>query len=142
MKYIAIDYGTKRTGIAVSDPKGILAFPRQTLVMTTRENFFSELLEVIHNEAPNALVIGFPVLLDGSETCITRQVRNFITRLSHYITLPIFLMKEVLSTYAAKSDLQARGYQHSKLKAVVDQQAAVHILQSFLDQPNEDRMKL
>lgn len=142
MKYIGIDYGTKRTGIAVSDPRGILAFPRKTLVMTTRKKFFLELFEVIRIEDPHALVIGLPVLPNGSETRITRQVYNFINRVVHHITLPTFLMKEILSTYAAKLDLQSMTYNYKKLKAIVDQQAAVHILQSFLDQPKESRIKL
>lgn len=142
MKYLAIDYGTKRTGIAISDSMGILAFPKQLIIMKTQKEFFITLEKLIHIESPDALVIGFPVLFDGSETFITRQVRNFIKRLLRQITLPVFLMKEILSTYEAKLDLQSIGYSRTKMRSVLDQQAAVRILQSFLDQSENDRVQL
>ena len=63
MKYLAIDYGQKRTGIAVSDGGGSMAFPRKTIQMRTREAFFEELLALIEAEAPDAVVIGLPLNL-------------------------------------------------------------------------------
>ena len=60
MKYLAIDYGQKRTGIAVSDTGGSMAFPRKTILMRTRAAFFEELLALIEAEATDAIVIGFP----------------------------------------------------------------------------------
>ena len=81
MKYLAIDYGQKRTGIAVSDSGGSMAFPRRTIQMRTREAFFEELLALLEAEAPDALVIGLPVNLDGEETLTTRQTRNFAKNL-------------------------------------------------------------
>lgn len=142
MKYIAIDYGTKYTGIAVSDSMGVFAFPKQSIMMTTRKEFFTKLVELIYAESPDALVVGLPVLFDGSETLITRQVKNFIKRLKHKIMLPVFLMKEILSSYEAKLDLQAVGYRKNKIKSVLDQQAAVRILQSFLDQSESERVRV
>ena len=58
MKYLAIDYGQKRTGIAVSDTGGSMAFPRKTILMRTRAAFFEELLALIEAEATDAIVIG------------------------------------------------------------------------------------
>ena len=140
MKYLAIDYGQKRTGIAVSDSGGSMAFPRRTIQMRTREAFFEELLALLEAEAPDALVIGLPVNLDGEET--TRQTRNFAKNLKKKTPLPIFWMEEALSSFEAEIDLRQAGRSAAKSRAVLDQQAAVRILQSFLDQPEGSRKAL
>ena len=124
MKYLAIDYGQKRTGIAVSDAGGRMAFPRKTILMNTRAAFFEELITLIEAEAPDAVVIGLPINLDGEESLTTRQARNFV---------------KSLSSYEAERDLRAAGRSAAKGRAVLDQQAAVRILQSFLDQPEDKR---
>lgn len=142
MKYLAIDYGQKRTGIAVSDSGGSMAFPRRTIQMRTREAFFEELLALLEAEAPDALVIGLPVNLDGEETLTTRQTRNFAKNLKKKTTLPIFWMEEALSSFEAEIDLRQAGRSAAKSRAVLDQQAAVRILQSFLDQPEGSRKAL
>ena len=67
MKYLAIDYGQKRTGIAVSDTGGSMAFPRKTILMRTRAAFFEELLALIEAEATDAIVIGLPINLNGED---------------------------------------------------------------------------
>ncbi|HIW79126.1 MAG TPA: Holliday junction resolvase RuvX [Candidatus Bilophila faecipullorum] len=142
MKYLAIDYGQKRTGIAVSDSGGSMAFPRRTIQMRTREAFFEELLALLEAEAPDALVIGLPVNLDGEETLTTRQTRNFAKNLKKKTPLPIFWMEEALSSFEAEIDLRQAGRSAAKSRAVLDQQAAVRILQSFLDQPEGSRKAL
>ena len=86
MKYLAIDYGQKRTGIAVSDTGGSMAFPRKTILMRTRAAFFEELLALIEAEATDAIVIGLPINLDGEESLTTRQVRNFSKSLARRTT--------------------------------------------------------
>jgi len=103
MKYLAIDYGQKRTGIAVSDGGGSMAFPRKTIQMRTREAFFEELLALIEAEAPDAVVIGLPLNLDGEETLTTRQTRNFAKNLKKKTPLPIFWMEEALSSFEAET---------------------------------------
>ena len=142
MKYLAIDYGQKRTGIAVSDSGGSMAFPRRTIQMRTREAFFEELLALLEAEAPDALVIGLPVNLDGEETLTTRHTRNFAKNLKKKTPLPIFWMEEALSSFEAEIDLRQAGRSAAKSRAVLDQQAAVRILQSFLDQPEGSRKAL
>ena len=109
MKYLAIDYGQKRTGIAVSDTGGSMAFPRKTILMRTRAAFFEELLALIEAEATDAIVIGLPINLDGEESLTTRQVRNFSKSLARRTTLPLFWMEEALSSYEAERDLRDAG---------------------------------
>ena len=139
MKYLGIDYGVKRTGIAATDGGGRMAFPRRTIVMSTRDAFFAELLALIEEEAPAAIVVGLPLLYDGGETMTTRQVRNFVERLKRRTALPVYMIPELLSSYEAESDLREAGLGGRKLGAVLDQQAAVRILESFLNLPEEGR---
>ena len=139
MKYLAIDYGQKRTGIAVSDAGGRMAFPRKTILMHTRSAFFEELIALIEADAPDAVVVGLPINLDGEESLTTRQARNFAASLARRTPLPLFWMEEALSSFEAERDLRAAGRSAAKGRAVLDQQAAVRILQSFLDQPEDKR---
>lgn len=139
MKYIAIDYGTKRTGLAASDTGGNMAFPRMTLMMKTRDKFFTELLAFIEEEEPVAIVVGLPMSLSGEETLMSRQVRNFLARLRRRCDLPIFVITEALSSFEAELELRDAGLKGHEIDKVVDQQAAVRILESFLHLNEENR---
>lgn len=139
MKFIAIDYGTRRTGLAATDAGGRMAFPRRTVAMTTREAFFAELLAFITAENPVGVVVGLPTHVDGTETLMTRQVRNFVARLKRRCALPVYYMTEVLSSHEAEEDLRAAGLNSREARKVVDQQAAVRILETFLALPPEQR---
>ncbi|ABB37115.1 Holliday junction resolvase YqgF [Oleidesulfovibrio alaskensis G20] len=142
MKYLGIDYGTRRTGIAVTDGAGMMAFPRRTIVMSTRDAFFAELLSVVEEERPAGVVVGLPLLAGGEETLITRQVRNFVARLRRRSSLPVYLVAEELSSFEAGEDLREAGLSFREREAVVDQQAAVRILESFLNLPEDRRIPL
>lgn len=142
MKYLGIDYGTRRTGIAVTDGAGMMAFPRRTIVMSTRDAFFAELLSVVEKERPAGVVVGLPLLAGGEETLITRQVRNFVARLRRRSSLPVYLVAEELSSFEAGEDLREAGLSFREREAVVDQQAAVRILESFLNLPEDRRIPL
>lgn len=135
MKFLAIDYGQVRTGIAVSDAEGRMAFPRCTLhapAGSPKTLFFTQLLACIEREQPDALVVGLPVPQSGEDSLTTRQVRNFVERLKRRSPLPVYFMPEYLSSYAAEGDLEHAGLSAAQKKAVLDQQAAVCILESFL----------
>lgn len=143
MKYLAIDFGLQRTGIAVTDEGGRMAFPRTTVTpgkSGTRAAFFEALLDVLQREAPAALVVGLPLTGDGTDSLTTRQVRNFVKSLKRRTDLPVYWMNETLSSQAAESDLHEAGLFGRKASAVLDQQAAVHILESFLNLPPHARI--
>ncbi|MCR4666551.1 MAG: Holliday junction resolvase RuvX [Desulfovibrio sp.] len=135
MRFFCIDYGLERTGLAVSDPEGRLAFPVKTLFFSdfpTRKAFLDELACLITEALANALVIGLPLPLEGEETLICRQIRNIARRLSHRISIPIYFMNEALTSSLAEEYLRANGVRTKKWKAVLDQEAAVCILEFFL----------
>ena len=139
MKYLALDYGLRRVGVAVSDPEGRMAFPRCTLARDTRDGFFSEFLALLERERPDAVVLGLPLHVDGTECLTTRQVRNFAASLKRRMALPLYWIDEALTSRQAESDLREAGLSARAIKQVVDQQAAVRILETFLAQPENRR---
>lgn len=139
MKYLALDYGLKRVGVAVSDPEGRMAFPRCTLARDTRDGFFHDLLALLDRERPDAVVLGLPLHVDGTECLTTRQVRHFAASLGRRTPLPLYWINEALTSRQAESDLREAGLTARAIKQVVDQQAAVRILETFLAQPESER---
>ncbi len=135
MKYLAIDYGEKRTGIAVSDAGGAMAFARTTIRKTSKDAFWSALLGVIHDEGAEAIVVGMPKTADGGATLTVRQIRNFIGSLKRRCALPVFVMEETLSSFEAEAKLR----DIKKSRSGLDGAAAAGILESFLNLPPEKR---
>ncbi|MDR2696307.1 MAG: Holliday junction resolvase RuvX [Deltaproteobacteria bacterium] len=137
MKLLGIDYGQARTGIAITDAGGRMAFPRCVLRKDTRRTFFAQLCALIAAEAPQAIVVGLPLRDAGAESLSARQVRNFVRSLKRRVALPIYYMDELLSTHEAREHFREAG----RLPATgeLDQQAAVRILESFLNEPEARR---
>ncbi len=132
MKVLGIDFGTKRVGLAITDPERMFAFPFKVLERTTRDAMFSELIEIIENEKVDEIVIGLPLSLDGEDTLTTRQVRNFAASMERRIDLPIHLVDERLSSIAAEEELREAGLWDRKRKKNLDSQAAKVILETWL----------
>ena len=142
LKFVGVDYGLARTGLAVSDPEGRLAFPLATLRLedfSDRKAFLAALAERITETGAEAVVVGLPLMLDGQESLTTRQIRNVTERLKRRVPLPFYFMMEALSSEEAWADLREAGLKMRKRKAVLDQQAAVRILSSFLALAPQDR---
>lgn len=118
MRYLGIDYGAKRIGLALSDPEGRIAFPHSTV------RTLEEVLAVAQHEGVGAVVVGFPVPFHGRSSSQTRTVRAFAARLKSGLQLPIAFENEVFTTKLAERF-------SSREKA--DASAAALILQSYLD---------
>lgn len=142
MKYLAIDYGKARTGLAVSDPGETCCFPKKTLAMQGKEKFFTELLQFIQDESVEGIVVGLPLTNKGEDTETTRMVRNMTSRLRHRCDLPLFYMEEYLSSTEAEKRLKAMGKKGKEITQLVDQFAAVIILESFLNLSAPQRQNL
>lgn len=137
MKYLAIDFGEKRTGIAVSDSGGSMAFARTTIVKKTKDGFWADLLGIIRDENAETLVLGIPGTADGGETMVMRQIRNFAESLKRRCDLPVYYMEETLSSFGAETKLRDIG----KSRSGLDGAAAAEILESFLNLPEEKRTR-
>lgn len=140
MKYLAIDYGLKRTGIAVSDCGESMAFPRVAIAMRGKDAFFAELFAVAGEEGVEAFVVGLPRFLSGEESERTRMARNVAARLKRRSSLPVYFMEEALSSWDAESRLREAGKHGKELRNRIDSGAAVAILESFLALPDELRV--
>ncbi len=138
MKYLGIDFGIKRVGLAVSSNDGIHAFPLCTYERTTRDALFAFILETAEKENIQAFVIGLPLSMSGEDTLTTSQVRNFTQSLQRRTELPIYLIDETLSSFEAEDYIS--HVKPKNRKKILDQAAAMQILSSFLSY--EDKAKL
>lgn len=140
MKYIAIDFGIKRIGLAISSPNEVHIFPLCTYERTTRNALFDFLLNTFEKEGIEAIVIGLPLALDGSDTLTTSQVRNFSQSLKRRTSLPIYLINEALSSFEAEEELV--HMQFKKRKKILDQASAIRILSSFFSHTKKETLLL
>lgn len=124
MKYLAIDYGSKRVGTAVSDAGGSIAFPRT--VLPNDEQLFSALKRLIEDEKVETVVVGDTRSHSGGENPVTVAAETFVKKLETEIQLPIERVWEIWSSIEA-SRYAEKGNEHN------DAAAAAIILQRFLD---------
>ena len=117
-------------GVARSDPDGLLAVPLETLA---RPDALSGIVERVTEIAPLEVIVGLPIGLSGSDTASTEDARAFATELAELVDVPVRLVDERLSTVQAQSELRAAGRSQKNQRGVVDQAAAVILLQHALD---------
>ena len=128
---LGVDVGTVRVGVARSDLHGMLATPVETVQRgsgdTARVLALAAELEVLE------IVVGLPLALSGAETASTGDARRFAERLAVEGSFPVRLVDERLSTVSAHAQMRAAGRSQRQSRAVIDQAAAVIILQHALD---------
>jgi putative Holliday junction resolvase len=134
LRYLALDVGSKRIGIAVSDELGLTAQPVLTLERrrNPREDFRS-IARLCRRYAVAGILVGNPVKLDGAISSQAEKVQVFAAGLGELTGLPIHLWDERLTTHEAHQLLYEAGHARQDHQRVVDQVAATLILQSFLD---------
>lgn len=131
-RILAIDYGRKRIGLAISDELQITAQPLATLQRTNRRNDLRRLRELARTQGVVRILVGHPLNLDGSAGPMAAAAARFATRLQKELGLPVELVDERLSTWEAARTLQAtqsRGRQPAK----ADDVAAAIFLREYLD---------
>lgn len=131
MRYLAIDHGIKRTGLAICDAGERLASP--LCVFQGQTNLPEQIAQVVDREEVGAVVLGLPLNMDGSEGPQAQKVKAFAERLRQHIQVPIFFQDERLSSFGAREKLESTGLPKAKQRGLVDALAAAEILQSFLD---------
>ena len=128
---LGVDVGKVRVGVARCDPAGMLATPVETVSRTDDlERRFRELVE--EHEAVE-VIVGLPLSMSGGETASTADAREVAGRLARVAGVPVRLVDERLSTVGAQRALQAAGRNTRQSRSVLDQAAAVIILQHALD---------
>jgi len=128
---IGVDVGRARVGVARCDPDGLLATPVETLARDDR-TVASVLAHAAELEAIE-IIVGLPLSLSGADTPSTADARDFAAALAAASETPVRLVDERMSTVTAQRQLHATGRKTKGSRAVVDQVAAVIILQNALD---------
>lgn len=132
-KILAIDFGLKRTGLAITDDHAIIASPLTTIESSTLMDF---LLKLLSKEPISTIVLGYPTRLDGTDTHITENVRLLQEALvKQFPQCTIVLQDERFSSSRAMETIHFAGKKkHMKQKSLVDKLAATLILQDYLSQ--------
>ena len=142
-RFLGIDYGTKRIGVAISDENCVLAFPKN--ILKNDDNILETVGAIVLSENISEIVVGESVDFSGKLNALSGRIEVFILELSEKFKLPIHKQKEFLtSVEARKSKVGKKGLSpsqaHSKLKQTksgrIDASAAALILQRYLDKKN------
>lgn len=102
MRVVALDYGSARCGVAVSDPTGTLATPLEPILRPNTRKGFNRLLKAIREQAPATVVVGLPLSLSGHDSAQTREARTFAETLGNALNLPVELYDERFTTALAQ----------------------------------------
>lgn len=134
-KVIALDFGLKRTGIAMTDDLCIVASP---LIAIASEKLMEYLLELVPKELISTIVLGYPTRLDGSDSHITENVRLLKVELEkNFPNLPIVLQDEQFSSVVSRRSVYMAGKKkNQKDKGLIDKVSAAIILQDYLENLN------
>jgi putative Holliday junction resolvase len=128
---LGVDVGKARVGIALCDRDGLLATPVATLAREDADKRAFRILVDEHEVVE--IVIGLPLSLSGVDTASTTDAREFAAAVAHWVNVPVRLVDERLSTVSAQRALHSAGRRTKGSRAVIDQVAAVIILQNALD---------
>ena len=131
---LGIDYGDARIGVAATDDFGILAHPVETIDRSSTDAA-ARIARLCEIRGIRTLVVGLPLRMDGSEGDSAAKVRKFAAQLAEHVrTVPVVFVDETLTTASAAAKLQEAGRNARRRKAVIDQAAAVEILNTWMGQ--------
>ena len=131
MRYLALDLGDRRIGVAVSDTLGIVARPVEVFERASRKEDFAYIGALIKAYEVDSLICGLPLNMDGTEGPQAEWVRDYSGALADTLSIPVLLWDERLTTEDAKEILHAQGKPIEK--DWLDAVAAAVILQNYLD---------
>lgn len=123
MKVMALDFGSARTGVAVSDPTGVIARPLCVVERAASEDGLAELQRLVRDEQPEQIVVGHPLTMRGERGRQARATEQFAAALRERLDVPVVLFDERFTTDLA---------QQSPSSAPEDARAAAHLLSSYL----------
>lgn len=133
MRSLAIDFGEKRIGLAISDPEGQLAVPLTTLVRQDDRSVIRQIVEIARREGVERLVVGEPFNVDGTRGPAAARARGFGEKLAQKSGLPVEWIEETLTTVAATERLREAGVDPRREPARIDAVAAQILLEEALD---------
>ena len=132
-RILGVDFGSRRVGLALSDPGCVIAFPFRTLQVVDPSELVKDLVTLIGDLEVGKVVVGFPLGLKGQQTDQTAEVRKFVSVLRQRVSVPVDTVDERLTTVEATRSLQRQGFKPSREKHLIDETAAAILLQAYLD---------
>jgi len=136
MRILALDHGTRRIGVAVSDELKMIAQPLEFILAEPFADFLARLKELIREKQVELIVVGMPRNMDGSYGPAALKVQDFVAALKTAVPIPIQTLDERLTSVQANRFLIEGGVRREKRKEKVDKTAAAILLQSYLDSSN------
>ena len=133
VRLIGLDVGTKTIGLALSDTRGVIATPLDTIRRRRFGEDMARLFTIVDTHGIGGLVIGLPLTLAGGDGPRTQSVRQFARNLLALRDLPIVFWDERLSTAAVTREMIAHDMTRKRRAQIVDRVAAAYILQGYLD---------
>jgi putative Holliday junction resolvase len=134
-RYLALDYGRRRIGLAVADEMGIAPRPLLTLQRKNRREDLRRLRQIALEQGAARIIVGLPLNMDGSRGDMAEEAARFARRLERELGLPVFLFDERLSSWEVES--AARGGAGRKRAKHLDAEAAAVILKDYLDRERD-----
>jgi putative Holliday junction resolvase len=129
VRVVALDYGSARCGVAVSDPTGVLATPLDPVLKPAGRKGMGQILAMVRELEADRVVVGLPLRLDGGDSDQTREAREFAAVLERRLGgTPVELYDERFTTRLAQRDSEG-----AKARTSEDSRAAAHLLSSWLD---------
>jgi len=139
MRYLAIDHGSRRIGLAICDARETIASPLR--VLDGRKDVLAEIAGIVEAEGVEGIVLGLPLNMDGSEGPQAAKAKAFGEQLGRRIGLPIHMQDERLSSFGAAEKLESAGLSRAHRRDRLDAVAAAEILQAFLDDRGADECR-
>lgn len=136
-RLVALDLGTKRIGVAVSDEFQLTTRALETIVRTGWKKLLLQIKEILADFDAVTLVLGLPLNTDGSESKMSQEARRLARNFSLSLKIPVVLQDERVTTYEARGRLWKQGIAGKELKTRVDSEAAAIILSDFIEFRNQ-----
>ena len=133
MKYLGLDLGTKTLGVSISDKTGVIASFYDSFRYSSEDELLDRIKSIVLKEEISKIVLGLPKNMNGSLGFRAQDTISFKERLESYVSIPVLLQDERLTTRVATDVLINADLSRKKRKEVIDGVSAVVILQSYLD---------
>ncbi len=131
-RILAVDWGERRIGLAISDPEGILASGLPTLEVRTRDEALERVARVVAEEEAAAVVVGLPLLLSGEQGEAARIAAAFADSLRERVSVPVDTYDERLTSALSQRRMREAGLKTAGRRPKIDQGAAIALLESYL----------
>lgn len=131
-RVLAVDWGARRIGLALSDPDGIIATGLETVEADTHEAAVARVASVAHDEEVERIVVGLPLLMSGERGEAAESAERFAADLASRTGLPVDTYDERLTSALSERRMREVGVRPGRKKARVDQGAAIALLESYL----------